>query len=598
MRCVTDTAIAEPVNSSIGVRWDLTALFATQDDCRAAMRDAIADCRRVRERYGGRVAKLDAGALASALEELASLENRLARVTSYAMLALSVDVTGEAERDLNVEIDRAEVEARNLLRFFELEWVAIDDERAAPLIAAAQVKCNRHYLCSLRRFALHTRTESEEDMLKEREPAATSAWEILFNQVTSTLRVRFEGREATVDELLGLVRDNRRERRLGAYDAVFAALAPHAPVQAHIYDTLVSDRLAMDRVRGYAGFRAVRDLQNELPAASVDAMLDGVERRYSLAHRWFRRKADLLGLERLALADQYAPLGVPRRFTYPEATETVASALGQFSSRLESVARSLFAEKRIDAEPRVGKRGGAFCASVAQDAKPYLLLNFTENLDDVRTLAHELGHGMQSELSGERQTALAFRPPLALAEVPSTFAEMIVFDRLLSNERDSQKRLALLASSIESSFGTIFRQTLMVRYEQAAYTLRSSGKALLPDRLCAMWLDASRPFYGDTVELPDGYRYGWAYIPHFIATRFYTYAYVFAHLVSRVLYARYRADPDGFVGPYLDFLASGHCASPAEQLAPLGIDIARGDWVDEGFGEIERLIELAEREAA
>jgi oligoendopeptidase F len=326
----------------------------------------------------------------------------------------------------------------------------------------------------------------------------------------------------------------------------------------------------------------------------VDGLLAAVERAYPLAHRWWRRKAEWLGLDRLKLADQYAPLGEGRRVEWSEATETVNDAFAGFAPRIERVAIDLLAEGRMDAEPRTGKRGGAFCASIAQDARPYILMNFTEKLDDVMTLAHELGHGMHFELSGEVQTALSHHPPLALAEVPSTFAELIVFDRLLEQEQDPATRRALIASRIEGSFATIYRQTVMVRYEQAAYELRAAGKALLPDRLGEFWIAANEPYYGDAVELPAGYRFGWSYIPHFIHTRFYTYAYVFALLASLSLYGRYKQDREGFIEAYVRFLATGNAASPAEQLGALGMDITRSDCWDAGFAEIERLIGLAE----
>jgi oligoendopeptidase F len=201
---------------------------------------------------------------------------------------------------------------------------------------------------------------------------------------------------------------------------------------------------------------------------------------------------------------------------------------------------------------------------------------------------------MQFELSGERQTALSHHPPLALAEVPSTFAELIVFDRLLEQEHDPDTRRALIAQKVEGSFATIFRQTVMVRYEQQAYGLRGEGKALLPDRLADFWIAANRPYYGDVIELPEGYRYGWSYIPHFIHTRFYTYAYVFALLASLSLYGLYRADRSGFAGPYLEFLALGSSVSPADQLRVLGLDIEDPGCWDRGIAELERLVRLAE----
>jgi oligoendopeptidase F len=586
--------MSETITTSAGVHWDLTPLFADSDAARAAIPALLETARAFRESFRGRVAELEAPALATALEQLAAIDNQLSRVGSYADLRLTTDVNGEDERDLNAAVEMALVEAQNLLRFFELEWIAVDDEHAARVLADERLARDRHFLASARRFAPHTRSEPEEEMIAERDPAAGGAWHTLFDQVTSTLRVPFDGADRTIDEVLARARGPERETRLAAYDALFTALEPETPVLAHIYDSLVADRLVLDRVRGYGHPRQARDLANELPSEAVDVLLAAVERHHHLAHRWFRHKAKLLGLEKLALGDQYAPLGSTSAVSYEEATSLVAGALDDFSPRVGAVAHGLYRDHRIDAEPRAGKRGGAFCASIAQDALPYIMLNFTDQMDDVRTLAHEIGHAMQFQLAGERQTALSHHPPLALAEVPSTFAEMIVTDRLLAASDDTQVRLGLLASSVETAFATVFRQTLMVGYEQGAYGLRAEGKALMPDRLSQAWIDSNQPYYGDVVEIPEGYRFGWAYIPHFIHTRFYTYAYVFAHLASLGLYALYREDGDAFVGPYLDFLSIGGAASPQEQLAGIGLDISRDDVWDAGFAEIERLIEMAE----
>jgi oligoendopeptidase F len=575
-------------------RWDLAPLFPDIETARTALAGALADAKAFAERWRGRVATLSAADLATALTDLEGLDNRLSRLGSWSGLALSTNITGESERDADAVMEQGLVEAQNHLRFFELEWLAVDDDAAAAIVADPAVARNRYFLESSRRFRPHTLTEPEERMLAEREPVAQSAWHTLFDQVASTLVIPFDGRDQTISELLALVRSPDRATRIGAYDALFAGLEPHAGVQAQVYDSVVSDRLAMDRLRGYDGPRAARDLSNELGKEVVDGMLAAVERHYPIAHRWFARKRELLGVDRMVLADQYAPLGTTRPMAYREAVGLVLESFQDFSPRVERMAYDVFADRRLDAEPRPGKRGGAFCASVAQDARPYILMNFLGKLDDVRTLAHELGHGMQFEFAGERQSALSHHPPLALAEVASTFAEQIVFDRQLDRETDPQIRLSLLADRVEGTFATIFRQTHMVRYEEAAYGLRAEGKALLPDRLCEFWIDSNRPYYGDVVELPEGYRYGWAYIPHFIHTRFYTYAYVFAALASLALAARWREDPDGFASAYVDFLAIGGSESPADQLAALGVDVRTPDAWDAGFGELERVVALAE----
>jgi oligoendopeptidase F len=323
-------------------------------------------------------------------------------------------------------------------------------------------------------------------------------------------------------------------------------------------------------------------------------MLAAVERHYPLAQRWFRVKAGLLGLPRLHLADQYAPLGEARGVDYAEARGLIDASFRRFSGRVADLADGFFAERRIDAEPRAGKRGGAFCSPVAQDASPYVLMNFTDRMDDVMTLAHELGHGMHFTLAAGAQTALSFGTGLALAEVPSTFAELIAFDHLMETERDPATRRALVSERVEGSFATAFRQTVLSRYEQRAYALRAEGATLTADRLSDIWFEENLKYYGDALLLPEGYRLGWSYIPHFIHTRFYTYAYVFAHLTTLALYARYREQGAAFGDAYLGFLAAGGSAPPAELLAGLGVDLEDPEVWEPGFREMERMVEAAE----
>ncbi|MEO2139730.1 MAG: M3 family oligoendopeptidase [Thermoleophilia bacterium] len=582
-----------------GIHWDLSPLCASADDCRARLATALADCHAFGERYRGTVAAMDGPGLAAALAELARIENELGRLHSYASLRESVDVTDTENQDLNGLMDRSMVEAANALRFFELEWLELDEPLAEQLANAPEVAADRHHLLSTRRFRRHTLSEPEERMLAERSPAASSAWQTLFGRITSTLEADFDSGEGpephTIDRLLACVRNPDRGIRMGALDALYGALGPEAPTLAHCYDTLVGDRLAMDALRDYDDPMDPTHLRNEVPGPSIEAMMSAVEAHYGLAQRWFGVKARLLGLDRLHLADQYAPLGEARAVPWTEARGIIDASFRSFSPRIGDVAGGFFSEDRIDAEPRAGKRGGAFCASVAQDARPYMLMNYTDRMDDVMTLAHELGHGMHFTLSAEHQTALSFHTGLALAEVPSTFAELIAFDHLMATEQDEATRTALVCERVEGSFATVFRQTVLARYEQDAYRARSEGATLTDERLSGFWLARNAAYYGNAMEIPDGYRLGWSYIPHFISTRFYTYAYVFAHLVTLALYARYREDGDAFVGRYLEFLSAGGSAAPADLLRPLGVDLADPACWDPGFSEMERMVGRAEQ---
>ncbi|MBM3679911.1 MAG: M3 family oligoendopeptidase [Actinobacteria bacterium] len=582
--------------NAAGVRWDLAPICADAEAARALLDDAIARADAFDARHRGRVAELDAAGLAAALAELASISNALHRVGSYVSLRRSVDVNDDEARDLETVVDQGLVRAQNALRFFDLEWIDLDDAVAEPLMAAPEVAADRHHLRSSRRFRPHVLPDDQERMLAERDPLL-SAWQNLFAQTVANIRAPFDdgtgAAERTVDELLSYLHTPDRPVRLAALEALYAALEPHADVLSTCYDSIVADRLVQDRLRGYATPLDPRHLSNELEPAWVDAMMAAIEDRYGMAQRWFRHKAELMGLERLHLADQYAPLGAGRAMPYAEAVGIVEDSFGRFSDEILNVSRAVFEDRRVDAEPRPGKRGGAFCSSVAQDAQPFILLNHTDTLRDLMTVAHELGHGMHFALASAAQSALSMHAPLALCEVPSTFAELLVFDRMLKEEPDPATRTALVRQELESGFATVFRQTMMVRYEQDAYGARQGGQALTADRLSGFWIDRNAGYYGDSVELPEGYRRGWSYIPHFINTRFYTYAYAFAHLASLTLYALYREDGDAFVGPYLEFLRTGGAASPGEQLGAFGIDLADPATWARGLDEMERMVDLA-----
>ncbi len=583
-----------------GVHWDLSPLVSDADAARVGLAAALERARAFESRYRGALPSMDGAALGEALAELAEIDNALSRVSSYAHLRESVDVTDQENKDLSAAIDRGLVEAGNALRFFDLEWLALDEDVARPLYDAPEVAADRHYLVAMRRFAPYTLSEPEERMLSERGPAAVSAWQTLFGQITSTLEMPFDAGEGqgvephTIDRLLAHVRNPDRDLRRRALETLYDGLEPHADTLAHCYDTLVGDRLAMDRLRGYSGPMEPTHLRNELPGPVVEGMLDAVERNYGIAQRWFRIKAGILGIARLELHDQYAPIGEARSVAYPEARDLIDASFGRFSPRIAELAEGFFAEGRVDAEPRTGKRGGAFCAPVAQDASPYVLMNFTDRMDDVMTLAHELGHGMHFSLASGAQTALSFGTGIALAEVPSTFAELLTFDHLMEVEEDPQTRRSLISERVEGSFATVFRQTVLTRYEQRAYAMRDEGGTLTADRLSEIWFTENAKYYGDALTLPERYRLGWSYIPHFISTRFYTYAYVFAHLSTLALYARYREMGAGFVDAYIGFLSAGGSKGPVELLGALGVDVEDPQVWDPGFREMERLVEVAE----
>ncbi|MGH3049524.1 MAG: M3 family metallopeptidase, partial [Gaiellaceae bacterium] len=436
-----------------------------------------------------------------------------------------------------------------------------------------------------------------EQALNARRPAI-SAWESLHGRELATLTVDFDRGEGpephTIDRLLSYIYDPDRAVRIAALEALYGGLEGVADVQAACYDALVGDRLSIDRLRGIPDAMWPTHQRNELDGEVVEAMMAAVEEHHPLGRRWFVRKAQALGLDRLALADQYAPVGRDRTLPWPEAVEVVEGAFRDFEPRLAEIFLTCLERGHVDAEPRPGKAGGAYCSPVSKTVLPYVLLNYTDRPRDVVTLAHEFGHVTHGTLALERQAFRSCSVGLAVAEIPSTFAQLLAVERLIALEEDPATRAMLLADRAENAMASIFRQTVLARFEQRAYALRGEGKALTSDRLSGIWIEENERYYGDSLELPDGYRRGWSYIPHFIHVRFYTYAYTFAHLVAFSLLSRYRADPEAFRPGYLDFLAAGGSRSPQELLEPIGVDLRDPrTWAD-AFGEFDRCIAEAE----
>ncbi|HET8752544.1 MAG TPA: M3 family oligoendopeptidase [Gaiellaceae bacterium] len=583
--------------SATGVRWDLSDLEPDAEQARRDWDVVLERARDFAERRRGTVGSAGAAVLRDLLDELDELTQDIARVHFYATAREHTEATNPETNDLaTLARDRA-AELESALLFVDLEWLALDDAEANALLEAAELEPYMHRLRVAREEKPYVLSEAEEQALNARRPAL-SAWESLHGRELATLTVDFDGGDGpephTIDRLLSYIHNPDRELRLAALDALYEALDGVADVQAACYDALVGDRLSLDRLRGIPDPMWPTNQRNELDGDVVEAMLRAVEEHHTLGRRWFVRKAQVLGLDRLQLADQYAPVGADRRVEWTEAVAMVEDSLRDFEPRLGEIFRTCLDRGHIDAEPRPGKVGGAYCNSVSKTVLPYVLLNFTDQLRDVVTLAHEFGHAVHGTLALERQAYRSYHTGLALAEVPSTFAQLLAVERLIDQEDDASTRVMLLADRAEGAMASIFRQAMMARFEQRAYAARGEGKGLTRDRLSETWMEENARYYGDSLELPEGYRLGWSYIPHFIHVRFYTYAYAFAHLVAFSLLARYREDPQRFAPAYLEFLASGASQSPQDQLAPLGVDLRNPQTWADAFAEFDRCVAEAE----
>jgi oligoendopeptidase F len=574
------------------IRWNLADLAENADEARAQWEELVAHARAIAEQHRGHIADLDAPALRELLDEVDELEQELSRLNVYSYLRLSMAATDVEANDLATFTRDRVADVENTLVFLGLEWIALDDARAETLLAAEELAPYAHKLRVERLEKPYVLSEPEEQALNARRPTV-AAWQALHDRHVSTLEVPFDAGEGeephTISQLLSYLYRPDRPLRRRAIDALYEGLAPRADVLAACYDALVGDRLSTDRLRGYENPMQPTNLANELDDETVEAMMSATEEAYPIARKWFEAKARLLGLDKLELADQYAPIGEARAFNWDEAVDIVDSSFNRFSPRLAEIFRACIDAGHVDVLPRNGKSGGAYCTSVSKAILPYVLMNYTERLRDVSTLAHEFGHATHNVLSLEAQTYRTHRTGIPVAEVPSTFAQSIADDYLLENEQDAGTRAALAADRLENAFAAIYRQTVLARFEQRAYAIRSEGRSLGTERLNELWMEENGKYYGDALKMPDGYAYGWSYIPHFIHVRFYTYAYSFAQLVALLLYRRYREDPEGFAPKYLDLLAAGGSASPADLVAPFGLDLRTTDTWREAFAELDAL---------
>jgi len=584
-----------------GVHWNLSDLYPEPAEA-AIERDldaAEAAARRFAQAHRGRVAKLDAAGLAKAVDELEALLEPASRAGAYAGLRFAADTATPANGALLQRVQERGSAVRNAVVFFQLEWVALEDADAARLLGDPALARRRHLLESMRRYRPHVLSEPEEKLLEELANTGERAWGRLFDEILAAARFSVregdETRECSEEEVLSLLYDASRERRRAGAAALTEGLKQHSRLLAFVFNTLVQSKATEDRLRAYSDPMAARHLSNEIESKSVDALLAACERAHPLVQRYYRLKRRLLGLDELLDYDRYAPVGEKQRaVAWAEARRLVLEAYGDFSPELAGIAGRFFERSWIDAELRPGKRGGAFSASTVPSVHPYVLLNYTGTQRDVMTVAHELGHGVHQWLSRE-QGLFEHDTPLTLAETASVFGEMLVFRRLLREESDPKTRLALVCGKLEDAFATVFRQVVMTRFEQKLHVARRSEGELPIERIGALWMEANRPMHGDAVRLTDDYAWWWLYIPHFVHSPFYCYAYAFGELLVLALLRRYDAEGAAFVPRYLELLRAGGSDSPAVLLSHIGLDVTDPAFWEGGVALLGELVEEAER---
>jgi oligoendopeptidase F len=575
--------------------WDLEPLLDGQGEERidAQLDEAQQRADAFAERYAGKVAELDGPGLVAAMREIADIYELVGKAGSYASLRFSTDTTDPARGALLQKVEERSTAIETKLLFFGLEWAALDDEKAEELLAADGLDFARHHLRMERRYRPHLLSEPEERLLSEKSVTGRSAWTRLHSEQVSAIEV--EG--APLDVALSRLLSPDREVRRSTAEAVTEALAPGLRTRAFIYNTLIYDKAVDDRLRRYPTWLTSRNLANQVSDESVQALVETVKSRYDIPQRWYRLKAQMLGLDRLADYDRSAAVtSEDERFGWEESRDLVLDSFGSFSPELEALARRFFDERWIDAPVRPGKRGGAFCASAVPSVHPYVLLNFTFKRRDVLTLAHELGHGLHFALAA-KQGILQQGTPLTVAETASVFGETIVFNRLLEQTSEPSSRLSLLSEAIEGAIATVFRQTAMNQFEEAVHTARRTEGELSVDRFNELWASTQADLFGDSVEITEGYRTWWSYIPHFIGTPGYVYAYAYGQLLALSVYGRYLEEGPSFVPRYIEMLAAGGSMLPEDLGRIVGIDLADPGFWSAGLELVEGQLQAAEAAA-
>jgi oligoendopeptidase F len=572
-------------------RWDPSVYTIEDSDLAERCASLLHMCQAFADRYQGQLYSRPARHIAAALRELGELRC-LALYLDGTTAAGTAVASGDATRlDHRVRVEAVLDSMDELVQFAELEWLDMPDHRAKALLADPVLAEYRHFLDVIRSVSPYTLPEIAESALAAREPAANAAWVSLHQQITGALRPVVRGVGQPLEDARSLLEGADWQLRADALSAIYDALEPVAGLLAQCLDTLIADKLSVDDLRGLPHPRAERDLANELPPRVVDDMLAIAEQSYPVAQRWFTRKAQLLGMDRLRFEDMRAPVGPMPYIPYDSAVQAVTEAFGGFADWAGELVRDMLAHGRVDADPRPGKQSGAFCRSQGPGQLPCVLLSYFGTVEDVIGLAHELGHALHFTIAGRCREGLTFDAPLALNEVAPALVELLVYDRLIEREADQRIRQLLVAKRADSNVEAIFLPTFITRFETRAHDLRADGSALTDSRIRELWTQCSEPFYGPGVRMPGRWGLHWALVPHLAHERFYVYSYVFARLAGLNLYAAYRRDRRSFKERFRELLGGGGSAALVEQLAVAGIDVTDpGTW-HTGIAEVTAMLD-------
>ncbi len=580
------------------VSWDLDGLVEGKGA--AGVEEFLEEADRVADgltQYRGKLATMDAATLAVVMNELAEVRSLITRAGSFAGLRYAVDSNDPANGALVQKVQERSTATSTKLIFFELEWAELDDAKVDELLADQALDPYRHYLRMERKYKDHLLTEAEEKVMAEKRVTGRAAWQRLFDELISALEVEINGEPKTFEEAMSLMSSPDRAVRRSTSDAITAALEPGLKTRSFLFNTILADKAIDDRLRSYPNWLSSRNLSNEASDESVQALVEAVKARYDLPQRWYGLKAKVWGIEKIADYDRIATLiDDEEHIEWDDAVETVLTSYESFSPEIARLAKQFFDDRWVDAPVRPGKRLGAFCAYTVPELHPYVFLNYTYKRRDVATMAHELGHGVHAALS-RPQGIFQHMTPLTVAETASVFGETVTVGRLLETASDAKSRFALLAESMERSIATVFRQIAMNQFEEAAHNARRNEGELSTERISELWVETQGPMFGDSVEITENYHTWWSYIPHFIGSPGYVYAYAYGELLALSVYKRYQEVGAAFVPKYIEMLSAGGSKSPEELGKIVDCDLTDPEFWNGGLQIIANQLDSTEEAA-
>jgi oligoendopeptidase F len=578
--------------------WNLADLYPSMESelYAADLARAEVECKAFAEEYRGKLEEIarsdDAGtALAVAVRRYEAIDDLLGRIMSYAGLVYSGDTSDPIRAKFYGDAQDKITTASTDLLFFQLELNRIDSALLDKAMQDSPLSHWRPWLEDIRKEKLYQLDDKLEQLFHEKSVTGHGAWNRLFDETIASLRFNVDGKELTIEPTLTMMQDPNEEVRHKASEAIATTLKANLRTFSLITNVLAKDKEISDRWRGFQDVADSRHLANRVEREVVDALVKAVEEAHPrLSHRYYALKAKWFGKDKLNHWDRNAPLPSVPAQTYPweEARATVLDAYRGFSPRMAGIASRFFDERWIDAPVRPGKAPGAFAHPTVPSAHPYVLLNYQGKPRDVMTLAHELGHGVHQVLAAPNGALMA-PTPLTLAETASVFGEMLTFRALLDKTKEKARRRAMLAAKVEDMLNTVVRQIAFYSFERKLHTRRATGE-LTPEDISEVWMSVQADSLGPAIRLGPGYETFWAYIPHFIHSPFYVYAYAFGDCLVNSLYGVYQKASDGFAERYLDMLSAGGTKHHSELLAPFGLDARDPAFWQIGLGMIEGLI--------